>query len=275
MVEALRAPRYEVLPLAGVAEEAGAVVPRQVTLTVTASPRQGLDATLALTEHLSRAGFRSVPHLAARQVVDDAHLHEIVRRMDESGVREVFVVAGDLETPLGAYADSAGLLRSMHRLGHPFERVGIAGYPEGHPFISNAELARSLADKAPFASYLVSQLCFDPAAVSAWVGRLRVQGVRLPVHLGVAGAVDRRRLLRVATRIGVGQSAQFLRKHRHAMLRLALPGGYRPDRLVRDLAGELAAPDRRVDGLHVYTLNDLRATEQWRLRVLDRLEEAA
>jgi methylenetetrahydrofolate reductase (NADPH) len=40
-----------------------------------------------------------VPHLAARLVVDRVHLHELLARLDELGVRDVFVVAGDIGQP--------------------------------------------------------------------------------------------------------------------------------------------------------------------------------
>lgn len=270
IVAALRRPRYEVTPMAGIGEQVAEYLPRHCTVTVTASPHRGLDATLALTERLSGWGFRAVPHLAARQVVDAAHLSEILCRLGDADVREAFVIAGDLAVPAGAYEDSFALLRAMNALGHGLERVGIAGYPDGHPFLSGATLTKALSDKAPLSTYLVSQLCFDPAVISAWIGQVRRLGVRLPIHVGIAGALDRRRLLRIATRIGVGQSARFLRKHRAPMMRLALPGGYRPDRLIRALAADLAAPERRVDGLHVYTLNDIRATEQWRHQALGR-----
>ncbi|MPZ94276.1 MAG: 5,10-methylenetetrahydrofolate reductase [Propionibacteriales bacterium] len=275
LADALRSPRYEVLPLPGVDELVAEFVPRRLTVTVTASPRRGLDATLDLTEQLSAAGFEAVPHLAARQVVDASHLAEILARLDRAGVREAFVVAGDLAEPVGPHRDAFALLSMMHRLGHGLDRVGIAGYPAGHPYLSDAQLRRAMSDKAAFATYLVSQLCFDPALVSAWVEDVRGNGVRLPVHVGIAGVVDRRRLLRIATRIGVGESARFLRKHRAPMSHLVLPGGYRPDRLLRGLAPDLATPERRVVGLHVYTFNDLRATESWRRQALARLEDAA
>ena len=45
-----------------------------VKVTVTASPRKGLEATLGLSERLARAGYPVVPHLSARLVRDRSHL---------------------------------------------------------------------------------------------------------------------------------------------------------------------------------------------------------
>lgn len=278
LAAALRRPRVEVLPLAGTAELVEQHLPRELPVTVTASPRHGLEPTLALTETLARVGFPAVPHLAARLVYDEAHLTEILHRLEAAGVGDVFVVAGDGERPAGDFTDSLQLLTAMHRLresgvARGLNQVGVTGYPEGHPLISDEELMRALCTKQPLSTYVVTQMCFGAKAVSSWVTEARQSGLRLPVHVGVAGAIDQRKLLRVVGRIGVGQSARFLRKHRHGLVRLLRPGGYRPDHVVLRLAADMADPARRVAGLHLYTLGDVAATEQWRQQMLRLLRE--
>jgi methylenetetrahydrofolate reductase (NADPH) len=269
-----------VLPLSAAADEVERHVPRRLPVTVTASPRRGIEPTLALAEELARRGYRAVPHLAARSVVDETELADVLARLEAAGVDEAFVVAGDNVRPAGAFSDAYSLLLAVQRLrrdglGRSLERIGVAGYPEGHPLVAPEELVDALTAKQTIATYIVSQLCFEPGTIQAWVRDLRRDGVRLPVYVGIAGAVDRRRLLRVAGRIGVGQSARFLRRHRHQLTRLLLPGGYRPDRLLRRLAPALSDPDLDLAGVHVYTLGSLAATERWRRRALDRLGEPA
>lgn len=278
LVAALQRPRYEVLPLDGTAEQVGEHVPQDLPVTVTASPRRGLDPTLAVSETLAEYGFRVVPHLAARLIVGDAHLRETLQRIGEAGIRDVFVVAGDGE-PVGAFHDSLGLLTAMreHRssgLGPDLEQVGVAGYPEGHPYVPDEELTAALRAKQALSTYMVSQLCFDVGAISTWVRRMRRSGISLPLYPGVPGAVDQRKLLRVAQRIGVGQSMRFLRKH-HGVSRLLLPGGYRPDRLIGELVADLTQPADGVSGLHIYTLGAVAETERWRRRALEQLARTA
>src|SRR5688500_15890239 len=99
VVELLRRSRFEILPLDGVEDQVLATVPSDVTLTVTASPTKGLGPTVDLTRRLVGHGYTVVPHLSARLVADTAELEEIVARLHEAGVREVFVVAGDAEEP--------------------------------------------------------------------------------------------------------------------------------------------------------------------------------
>jgi methylenetetrahydrofolate reductase (NADPH) len=275
LAELLRRPRYEVLPLPGTAELVQEHVPTTLPVTVTASPRRGLEPTLALTEALITRGFRVVPHLAARLVRDEQHLADILGRLHDGCVQEVFVVAGDGNVPVGEFTDSLQLLTAIERhcqsgSSPHLTSVGVTGYPEGHPLVSDDELSSALLAKQPLSSYVVTQMCFDAGAVDQWVGQARERGCQLPVHVGVAGAVDPLKLLRVAGRIGVGSSLGFLRKH-HGGAKLLRPGGYRADDLISELAADAVPPGRRVAGLHVYTFGDVAATERWRRELLDRL----
>ena len=269
LVASLRRPRYEILAVPGAVDEVSEHVPPEITVTVTTSPRRPIEATIETVEELVRAGYPAVPHLAARQVVDQMHLVDLLERLRSAGVTEVFVIAGDGD-PVGTYPDSVALLAAMAELDHGLSRIGVGGYPEGHPKIDDVALGQALRAKAQHASYAVTQMCFDPGAVSAWVLRIRKDGIGLPVYVGLAGVVDRRRLLRIATRIGVGQSAHFLRRHRGSALRLAVPGAYRPDRLISALTDDLGRPGRGVVGLHLYTLGNVAATERWRRQMLQR-----
>jgi len=49
------------------------------------------------------------------------------------------------------------------------------------------------------------------------------------------------------------------------------PGGYDPGRFVNALMPDLAAPDQKVAGLHVFTFNEIEPTERWRQEMLARL----
>jgi methylenetetrahydrofolate reductase (NADPH) len=267
--ELLRHPRYEVFPLAGIADEVAARVPRDLKITVTSSPTRGIEGTLGLTEALSARGFTVTPHLAARLFRDTGHVAEVVTRLRETGVRDVLVIGGDIPRPTGEFESSYELLVALEASGHPFEEVGIAGYPESHPFISDEDVSRALSQKAPLASYVVSQLCLDPHVIASWIADVRARGVRLPIYVGIPGVVPRRKLLRISTRIGVGESTRFLRKHGGMLGRLLLRGSVGPDHLLAGLAGA------DVAGLHVYTFNELTETERWRRQALARRNRVA
>ena len=263
-------PRYEVLPT----EESGDLVmgnlPTEVTITVTSSPRRGIEATLALAERLAAGGYAVVPHLAARLVRDEPHLNEILARLDAIGGR-VFVVAGDSQEAAGAFPDSVSLLEAIASHAPAMKEIGVTGYPERHGFIDDDLTIQAMWDKRRQATYIVSNLCFDVRVVKKWVARVRKRGVPLPIFIGMAGVADPAKLLRVSTRIGIADSARFLRGHTNWLMRLIQPGGYAPDRFATGLMPELARPDMKVAGIHVFTFNEIEPTEQWRQQMLARL----
>jgi methylenetetrahydrofolate reductase (NADH) len=266
----LRAPRYEVLPTPSAEQAVLEWVPRELTITITASPARGLEPTLALTERLTGHGYRAVPHLSARLVRDPAHLAEIVARLTAAGVDDVFVPAGDADPPAGRFHSALALLDELDRMGRPFARVGITGYPESHPKIGDDVTVQAMWDKRHHAAYIVSNLCFDAATLTRWIARIRARGITLPLLVGLAGPLERTRLLRLAAVSGVAESARFLAGHADWLVRLGLPGGYSPERLLDRAGPALTDPASAVEGLHVFTFNQVRQTEQWRRALVAR-----
>lgn len=256
------ASKLEILPLRSVIDELGVLEP-DTTLAVTASPAKGLEASIALGAELRAAGFEVVVHLAARMVVDRAHLLRLLTAMDEGDLRGAFVVGGDAAR-VGDYADAFALLRDIAELGRRPREVGIGCHPQGHPLVPPDILLAALHQKAPYADYMTSQLCFDADALRTWLTARRGEGVVLPLDVGIPGAVDSARLIRISGRIGVRDAARFVARHRGVVARLLRAGGYRPDRLLRDMAPMLADPETVVRGLHIYTFNQVRRTEAWR-----------
>lgn len=270
LVECLARPRYEVIPLAGIEEAVLEHVPAEVTVTVTNSPTKGLEPTLALVERLLAHGYGAVPHLAARLVRDRSHLAELVERLRGSGVREIFVVAGDSTLPSGKFDGAAALLRELAQLEHPFTEVGITGYPESHPLISDETTIRAMFEKSEFATYIVSQICFDARVTADWVAAVWKRGTRLPIYIGLPGSVSQAKLLRVSAKIGLGESTRFLRRRAGWLTRALRPGGFRPDPLIDGLQEFLRGAGRMIAGFHIFTFNDLADTERWRQRALER-----
>jgi methylenetetrahydrofolate reductase (NADPH) len=264
--------RYEVLPTPTIEEKVLAAVPRDVPVTVTASPSKGLEQTLALAERLCAEGYTVVPHLAARMVHGKGELVEVVARLQAAGIDSIFVPGGDAEPSDEGYPDALALLEDLAAMGSPFPHVGIAGYPESHPTIHDDLTVQSMWDKRRHATHVVSNLTFDPKVMRSWLERLRHRGVTLPLLLGLPGPVDRAKLLTMATRIGVGDSTRFLAKQKGMMTRLVAPGGFTGESFLEQCAPTLGAPGALVEGLHVYTFNQVEETETWRRDWLERLE---
>jgi methylenetetrahydrofolate reductase (NADPH) len=234
-----------------------------------ASPRKGLEATLVLSERLASAGYPVVPHLSARLVRDHAHLEEVLARLHEAGVRELFVPAGDATEP-GEYHGAADLLQAMGESRSRFDRIGITGYPESHPLISDEETIRAMFAKAEMATDIISQLCFDVDTIDGWIKNVRERGTHLPIGIGMPGCVDYAKLVRISMKIGMGESTRFLRHNRNVLARV-LTRQFKPSRLLRDLEPVVTDPAANVAGFHLYTFNEVGATERWRKRTLTRL----
>jgi methylenetetrahydrofolate reductase (NADPH) len=266
----LTAPTFELIPLKTSMAQA-AFLPAGSTVSVTASPAKGIEATVALCEQLQAAGFRAVPHMSARMVRDQAHLVDLIAWLEGAGVDRAFIVGGDAKEP-GAYPDGLSLLREMAEIGHPLSEIGIPAYPQGHAFIADGPILEALHAKAAFASYMTTQLCFDPGAIATWIAARRAEGLRLPVHVGVPGVAEPQKLLAISARIGVADTHRFLVKNVRFVTKLVRSGGfYRPDGLLEGLAPHLADPTADIVDLHMYTFNAVDAFEPWRRRYLDRL----
>jgi methylenetetrahydrofolate reductase (NADPH) len=203
------------------------------------------------------------------------HLRGLLTRLLDGGVDRAFVVGGDSTEP-GPYPDGLSLLREIADLGIELSNVGVPCYPEGHPFIPDDALLRALAEKEPFAHYMTTQLCFDAGAIRSWIAARRLDGIMLPVQIGVAGAVEPHRLLAVSARIGVRDTRRFLLKNVGFVSRLIRSGGfYRPDSLLDQLAPLYGDPVADVRWVHLYTFNQAQTTELWRRRYLARLASLA
>ena len=112
------------------------------------------------------------------------------------------------------------------------------------------------------------QMCFDPRAILDWVGGIRQRGIELPVYIGLPGVVERKKLLRISLKIGVGDSARFLKKYTSVLTRFLKPGGYSPDALVKWLAPYVGDRAHNIAGFHIYTFNQVESTEKWRQQAL-------
>lgn len=270
LVRLLQSARYEVLPTPSTEEKVLAHVPVDRTVTITASPSKGLDVTFDLAERLGKAGYTAVPHLAARMVSGRSELEEICARLTAADITTVFVPGGDAET-VGTYPDALALLEDLKELGSPFEHVGITGYPESHPSIHDDLTVQSMWDKRRYATHVVSNLTFDPKMFATWLARMRSRGITLPLLVGLPGPIDRTKLLGMATKIGVGESTRFLAKNKRLFAGLAAPGGFTGERFLEQVASAVAPPDALVEGLHVFTFNQIAETEAWRTSMIERL----
>jgi len=255
----------ELIPLKSLQEQLP-LVPKETTVAVTCSAKFGIGRTVDYAELLAKAGHRVRAHLAARQVADRAALAELVERFEGAGVKELHVIGGDAEEPEGKYTSALELMEDLSTMHHGFV-LSVACYPEGHPKIPEDVLFEALLAKQPYASFMINQLCFDARTLATWLASMRAAGITLPLRIGLAPPISPAKLLDLSLRIGVGTSVRYLSKQ-HGMLGSLLRGKfYRPEKLLGQLGEALVSPEMRIEGLHIFSFNQVEAALDWQRRV--------
>ena len=266
--------QWELIPLNNLAEQLPHL-PANAPVSVTASASKTLDDTLDLTAQLCALGHRPVPHIAARMVRSRGHLVELLGRVADLGLNEIFLVGGDVTSPAGPFDSAVALLENLADVDHSLTHIGVTAYPEGHALIADDVLHDALHAKqailrsAGIEAHASTQMCVHGRSITDWLAAERQSGFVLPVHLGIPGAVEPARLLRIGTRLGIGASLRYLQKNRGAVARLMRPGGYDPSALLNKLAAQ--ADQLNIVGLHVFTFNAIESTIAWRDTALSQL----
>jgi methylenetetrahydrofolate reductase (NADPH) len=252
----------EVIPLRS-ADDKLKAIPEGATVTVTTSAKLGLDRTLEFAEQAVRTGHNIVPHLAARQLTGEEELRRFIGRVGELGISRLYLIGGDATPPAGPYDSSLQVLEALQHIDHGLSRIGVACYPEGHPKIRDAALAEVLRAKQPYAAYMVSQLCFNPEVLVSWLRGVRGDGITLPLRIGLAAPMQVTRLIKLGPQIGVGTSVRYLAKQ-HGFIGNVLKGGaYQPESLLLKMGSALTEPELGIEGLHVFSFNQVEETVQW------------
>lgn len=223
------------------------------------------DACLAL----ARADLVPVPHIACRRLRSRAEIDDRLSAMVRTaGIDDALVIGGDIAKPAGPFASSMDLLATglLERQG--IRHIGVAGHPEGSPDIAPAAVVEALHWKIEFAARtgidlrLVTQFNFDANGAVAWAARLRSEGIRVPIHLGVAGPTTMTRLMKYAALCGVRTSLSFALKRKAALT--SLLGNYAPDPHARAIeTGVLANERSLIQQLHIYAFGGLPSSAEW------------
>lgn len=236
-------------------------------INVTFLGNEDLPMRVGAAKAVADAGFAPVSHVAARRMASEAEFVEFLDALrTEAGSTRLFAVAGDPAEPMGPYASSLELIRSGLPAEHGFTDVSIAGYPSGHPHISDTELWEILEAKAAslreqgLGGSILTQFGFDVDPVLAWIHEVRARGIDMPIRVGVPGPAGIKRLLTYAKRFGVSTSAGIARKYGFSITNLLGTAG--PETMIRDLEAGLG-PDAGDVALHFYTFGGMAATAEW------------
>ncbi len=262
----------EVMPrTAEKVEDFRALLPRGTRVYIAHIEGTPIADMVATAARLRREGHEPMPHFPARIIDSKATLADwIARYRGEADVTQALLLGGGVNTPAGDFDSSMQLIETG--LFDGFRRLHVAGHPEGNKDIDKdggdrvvmqaLKWKQAFSERSDAEMAIATQFCFDAAPVIAWVDRLAAEGIRLPVHIGIAGPAKLQTLIRFAIACGVGPSLKVLQKRALDVTKLLLP--YEPTEIVAALAAHKARhPDFGIEAVHFFPLGGIKTNADW------------
>jgi methylenetetrahydrofolate reductase (NADPH) len=235
-----------------------------------------IEDMVATAKRLTAEGYDVMPHFPARIIKDQPMLEDwIARYQGEANVTQALLLAGGLESPHGQYHSSLQLLESglFDRAG--FNRLHVAGHPEGNRDIDpdgtsvNVDAALSwkqlFSERTDAKMALATQFAFEAGPIIDWANSVKAAGVDIPIHIGIAGPAKLQTLIKFALACGVGPSLKVLQKRAMDITKLLLP--YEPTEVISQLATHKAEnPDLNISHVHFFPLGGIKANANWAIR---------
>ena len=248
----------EVMPrTAEKVEDFRALLPARTRVYVAHIEGTPIEDMVATAKRLNDDGFAVMPHFPARIIKDRATLADwIARYQGEADVKQALLLAGGVATPHGDFSDSMQLMETGLFDEAGFERLHVAGHPEGNRDIDatgTANVDAALRWKNDFQTRtdahmaIATQFAFEAT---------------LPVHIGIAGPAKLQTLIKFAIACGVGPSLKVLQKRAMDVTKLLLP--YEPTEVLTELAAHKAAhPDFNISHVHFFPLGGIKTNANW------------
>jgi methylenetetrahydrofolate reductase (NADPH) len=249
------------------AAEVAALLPANTCVYIPSLPGLPLARTLEAIAALRAAGLDPVPHVSARRILDEGEFRAFLKEAAaKHGVHRVLLVGGDEPRPKGPFADSLQILESGLLVDSGIREIGVAGYPEGHPRISNLaesfEKKRKLAREQGLGLYVVTQFSFAPQRVVEYCAGLARTAPEVSIYAGIAGPTDPVALARYAQRCGVSVSLRALRTLGSGIARLVTNSDPRAQLLALARYSLSREPSNLV-GVHIYSFGGAVRTAAW------------
>ncbi len=181
-------------------------------------PKDELERQIEICRQIRKLGFTPIPHLAARRARSRDDVPRVLERFTrDAGVRDFLIIAGDLKEPADDIRDSLDFIREIRSNDFGIRRIGISGYPEGHPMISDEDLSESQQEKIlvlgelGIVPFVTTQFSFEPAAIVRYCKELHARYPDLKIKIGLPGPAKLTTLIRFAQRCGVTSSMKKMK----------------------------------------------------------------
>ena len=270
--EFLQGYSIEVMPrTAEKVEDFRGLLPRGTRIYIAHIEGTPIAEMVATAARLARDGYSVMPHFPARIIPDRATLADwIARYRGEAGVTQALLLGGGVNTPAGEFDASMQLIETG--LFDGFTHLHVAGHPEGNRDIDKdggdrivlqaLKWKQEFADRSDAQMAITTQFCFEAEPVIAWADRLAAEGIRLPIHIGIAGPAKLQTLIKFAIACGVGPSLRVLQKRAMDVTKLLLP--YEPTDVLAALAAHKAKhPGFGIEQVHFFPLGGIKTNAVW------------
>ncbi|MEM9309259.1 MAG: methylenetetrahydrofolate reductase [Pseudomonadota bacterium] len=264
----------EVMPrTADKVEDFTEILPQGTRVYIAHIEGTAIEDMVLTAKRLNEGGFKVMPHFPARIIKDKSTLADwIARYQGEADVKQALLLAGGVTYPVGDFDSSMQLMETGLFDEAGFERLHVAGHPEGNrdidPDGSTSNVDAALHWKNEFQSRtdakmaLATQFAFDAKPIIAWADALAENGITLPIHIGIAGPAKLQTLIKFAIACGVGPSLKVLQKRAMDVTKLLLP--YEPTDVIAELAAHKAAhPDFNITNAHFFPLGGIKTNAKW------------
>ncbi len=232
-----------------------------------------IEDMVATAARLRAEGYDPMPHFPARIIQDAATVENwIAMYQGEADVTQALLLAGGIASPKGDFHSSMQLMETGLFDKAGFKRLHVAGHPEGNrdidPKGGDAAVMDALRWKQDFSNRtdaemaLATQFAFEAGPVIEWANRLTAEGIKLPIHIGIAGPAKLQTLIKFAIACGVGPSLKVLQKRAKDVTKLLVP--FEPTDILNELAVYKAAnPDFNIEKVHFFPLGGIKTNAGW------------
>lgn len=220
-------------------------------------------------------GVPPVPHLTCIGHTEE-EIDQILVRYADAGVGNILALRGDPPKDEPNYdrskdafkfaADLVAFIKKFNESGrHPDPRgfgIGVAGFPEGHPTTPNRvkEMAYLKEKVDAGADYICTQLFFDNHDFFDYRERCELEGITIPIIAGIMPVTSLKGMNRMAE---LAEGARYPAKLIRALKRAGGDADAVENVGIHYAAQQCAELlDANVAGIHFYTLNKSRATQQ-------------
>jgi len=240
---------------------------------------ENIATMVATAKRINEEGFTVMPHIPARIIQNQTMLNDwISMYQNEAGVKEALLLAGGSKKPVGDYDSSIQLIESGLFDKAGFNRLHVAGHPEGSKDIDpdggTKNVSKALSWKQEFSNRtdadmaIATQFCFDADVVNKWAKNIEENGIDIPIHIGIAGPAKLQTLLKFSVECGIGASMKILTKRAKDLTKLLLP--YKPTKMLTDLSEYKSKdPTLNIEQVHFFPIGGIKQTTDWLKEVLN------